>query len=299
MKPLINKYLNETYDGQKDLEAYTSSILMLIAKEALEEYHEDGEIEFWATNTKEIDDHPEYREIGDFVKQVKIKITPKKYLENDDRGQKGQFKYGRVSDNSSWEYYEIILRYDTKLNRKIESNLKKYPHTDVRSVYATIYYDLYTTLLHELQHAYDAWRSKGKNSGGQFNSTYLNKQNKARQLREKGLHNLTDEEIEVIKKGFFAYQNLVHEINARYAQTMHKVRVLIGDEDWNEIPRPWADVLSDFKRGFDGWSNMSDKMQKKMIKRLIKSYDQACEEAKTAVELYGPEQAEELVGIGK
>lgn len=36
--------------------------------------------------------------------------------------------------------------------------------------------------------------------------------------------------------------------------------------------KSWDDVYSDFKVTFDGWRNLSDKMKKKLTRRLAKAY---------------------------
>ena len=93
------------------------------------------------------------------------------------------------------------------------------------------------------------------------------------------MEDLTPEEMGAIQNSFKEYQNLVHEINARYTQAMHAVRMTgIDMETFNKTMSPWESVYKSFQSEFDGWRNLSDKMKRKLTRRLAKAYSETADE---------------------
>lgn len=293
--------LEETQTGQKDLEKFANDILKLLANEIIKE---KAHMVFLTDNKKEpITSFPmantimmnggEFSEIGEFVESTDIKIIPATVIKGKP-GIKGQLEYGQ--DLYKNDYYKILLKYNSENLNEINELLNKEEREITQNdVYFKIYYMFYSTLLHELQHAYDAWRSKGKAFGGQLKKSYTSLQNKARAIAssKSGYDEMTPEEIEAVKKSYAAYQNLVHEINARYAQAMHNLQLTTMDfKTFDDVKKEWDKVYKEFKIKFDGWINLSDKMKRKLTRRLAKAYQEAVDGMKTAKEKYTPEELE-------
>lgn len=87
------------------------------------------------------------------------------------------------------------------------------------------------SLIHELIHAYDDWKSKGKFIDPRYNP---------------------------YEKDYNKYLNYTHEINARFFQTVAS------------LPKTtiWKDYLRDFKYKFVGWKLLSPTTKKRLITRL-------------------------------
>ncbi len=299
--------IEETFEGQKDLEKFTNDILRNLGDRIVKEREHmeflvagvEGEnpdlrnLPMMFTGTMKDDG---YDEIGKFVDETSIKIIPETII-GGGKETKGQLSYGSPHQNLGREIFEIRLKYDQRDLDEINElfNDKKYGEVTGKDVYFKLYYIFYSSLLHEIQHAYDAWRSKGKALSGGTSKKFIDSQNKAKQIaRSKNYYELTPEERGAINNSFKEYQNLVHEINARYAQAMHRVRIDTMDDNWNEVMNPWNKVYSSFKSEFDGWINLSDKMKKKLTRRLAKAYQTTSERLQTAEERFGKDIADEV-----
>lgn len=130
-------------------------------------------------------------------------------------------------------------------------------------IYFKLYYKFHDTLLHELRHAYDDYRSGGK----YLNSKRWNKfQNK--------FVNYSKEEKTLEKDAdmFLSYWRLPHEINARMTQAINKIHFdKFKDNSYTEAyKKPFDEVYKDFKYRFEGWKQLTDIMKKNITKRLYK-----------------------------
>jgi len=301
-KGLNEEVIEETQEGQKDLEEFTNDILMLMGEVSVKTF-EDNKIYYGEDNSRLLHfpmvvtgkmDGDKYNEIGDFVKETSIRIVPTTFI--DKEGTQGRLEYASPHDNMGREMFSIKLKYTQEQLKEVNDLLVEKPYGDVKpkDVYFKLFYVFYTTLLHELQHAYDAWRSKGKAFGGQRSKEYVKKQQMADKLEKKPTSDLTPEERNALSDSYNAYLNLTHEINARYAQAMQKARLTSVDDEWNEIMKPWKEAYSSFRSNFKGWRILSDKMKKRLINRLAKAYQYESEHLQTAEEKYGKEEAEEI-----
>jgi GNAT superfamily N-acetyltransferase len=295
---LRESVIEETQTGQKDLEKFANDILKFMGQRCIDEY--ESQMKYDVDNTQ-IYRFPivhtgkmegdGYGEIGEFVKETSIKIFPVTWIDRE--GTKGRLSYAAPEKNNGREYFEIKLKYQGNNVEDINEILRsKYPDVTATDIYFKLFYIFYSTLLHELQHAYDAWRSKGKAFDSQLNPNYQKQQDYAHALELKKKEDLTPEEIEAMGNSYKDYLNLVHEINARYAQAMHKVRAVTFDDEFNDVMKPWDGVFREFKLYFDGWRFLSDKMKKKLIRRVAKAYQEESENLKTAEEKYSKKDLE-------
>jgi len=300
---LRESVIEETQTGQKDLEKLTNDVLKLVAEQIMKE---KAHVMWLTGNEKEpitkiplantlMMNGEGFSEIEDFVMSTNIRIAPTSIPIRGRKSIKGELEYG-PPNNFNEEYYKIWLKYENKdldeINQIFDKDGREVTTTDI---YFKLFYMFYSTLLHELQHAYDAWRSKGKAFGGQLKKSYTSAQEKADMLMKtkSGYDELTPEEIDAINNSRLAYLNLVHEINARYAQAMQKI-VLTGMDfkTFDDVKEDWNKVYKDFKINFEGWRHLSDKMKKKLTRRLAKAYQESIENLKTAAEKYSKEELE-------
>lgn len=297
---LEEEVIEETHVAQKDLEKFVKNILFFMGKRCIDEFNRQKEY----TNEPSLTDIPilvtgrmrggEYDEISDFVDSTSIKIHPVEIIDNDLKVN-GRLFYVPALENLPARY-EIKLRYSRDAVEEINEMLVSDNNglgVDYKDVYFKLYYMFFSVLLHEIQHAYDAWRSGGKAFNSQFTKEYIKKQELVKSLSNKDVSDLSPEEIDAINNSSKAYLNLVHEINARYAQAMHKVRLKGLDDNFNDIIKPWKNVYSDFKTHFVGWQILSDEMKKKLTRRLAKAYNEESNDLKTSEEKYGKESVAE------
>ena len=299
--------LDETHTGQKDLEKFTNNILHNMSERIVRDRER---MEFVTQGVEGESNHitsfplfftgtmkgEGYNEIEEFVNDTSIKIMPTTRIPGSDTAT-GQLGYASPDENFGREIFELSLKYSQRDLDEINElfDEKKFGDVGPKDVYFKLFYIFYTVLLHELQHAYDAWRSKGKALRGARNKEYIAGQEKARALSKVTYDDLTPEERKAISNSHKDYQNLVHEINARYAQAIQRVNIKTMDDAWNEIMTPWKKVHGAFQSEFDGWRNLSDKMKKKLTRRLAKAYQEESENLQTAVERFGQDMADEIL----
>ena len=282
-KELFEALLDETHTAQKDLEKLTTNILKKMGEYVLIQKSEGDTLtdkNFPSVMTSVLDNDG-YKEIQDFLDDVNIPIRPVKQI-GKSRTTRGNLAYASPSRNDGFEDFNISLKIPEGAIEQLRSELEKENLTS-EDLYFSLYYPFYSTLLHELQHAYDAWRSKGKSFGGEDDKNYKQIMSKANAVRDKvkfDKSNATPEEIEAYNKGAIAYWNLVHEINARFSQAVSDIALTDIDfdsPDYDTIKGDWKRVFTEFKNTFVGWEYLSDKMKRKITIRLAKAYQEEFE----------------------
>ncbi|CAL9993794.1 hypothetical protein VPHK567_0137 [Vibrio phage K567] len=117
-----------------------------------------------------------------------------------------------------------------------------------------------STAIHELQHAYDNWRSGDIEdfSTSDADGTYDHSGRKRAYIDKdfinhaKSGHRATHAE----------YQNYSHEINARYAQAIADTK-----KKFHSSPMTGEAWMNQFKKNFVGWDDISDAEKKRLISR--------------------------------
>ena len=114
---------------------------------------------------------------------------------------------------------------------------------------------LSSILIHELQHSYDNYRSKGK--------AFNNKQQQNYQkLITKKFDNWVDK-----NKAWNTYINLDTEIWARLIETIPQL-VFYNNDKKNSF----IDIIKEFKSKFQFWNELEEKKKKRLIKFIYKFY---------------------------
>jgi len=149
------------------------------------------------------------------------------------------------------------------VNRKYEEkgDLKDY---ELKSLFKK---EFESALLHELQHAYDDYRSGGKIYQTKQWEDYLEK------YGTKIDNAIKDTQIDTIKK-YKEYVNLPHEIWARFIQTISEIKFFEAvdfdekTENFVYEMNPLNDVIKKFINRFVGLHDISEEMKRKLIKRV-------------------------------
>lgn len=200
--------------------------------------------------------------LKDFIENTDIQYKARTYKED---GTKGTLEY--TNNNLMF----ITIYYPEQLLNEIRRDKKRSEEQgydfDAQSIYFSIFSDFYSTTLHELQHAYDKYRSDGK---ALKRPKDWSKQQKIKsELRRKV--NLDEEERKFLLELQNKYLNFPHEINARFTQAIQNMsfyKVNTSGEGDRFIIRPLSDVISAFKLYFEGWNNLSEKDQRRLIRKV-------------------------------
>lgn len=187
-------------------------------------------------------------ELQRFIKETKIVVVPEK--NHDSLG-----SYTLRKDMKM-----IYLKFTDEFIEDINGELEKSDLEQALYFKFNIHFD--SSLLHELQHAWDDWKSDGKSFHNKKWGKFVDKKKKLIKS-----DSFTKEESDAHKM----YMNLQHEINARFAQTIKKIYFTDIDDDTKtvETMKPLEKVLKDFKVNFEGYGILSPKDKKRLINRVI------------------------------
>lgn len=194
-------------------------------------------------------------ELSEFLDKKILTINIK--VKDNEDGTRGSF-YPGLNEIDIFISEDVLKDLSYK---KRESN--KFTPTDI---YMSIYNKIYSTLLHELQHAYDNYRSNGKALSYEDNE-------KMRHLQDKSIEKLSDEEKELLNRYSKRYLNSQHEINARFTQAIKDI-FFIELIDFNEDGSleqkmyPLHKVIKEFKSKFYGYRFLPEKAKKKLIRKV-------------------------------
>ena len=268
--------LDETYTAQKDLEKLSNTIIKHIVRNyVLNIKHDFDSNESLnlpmsfpsAVHTNNYSGEG-YEEMSEFIKDTSLMISTKKRPTSS----------VRASYRPSFNGGIINLFYSQEEFNSIASKIE-YNNTE-EEIENYLYYHFYTkfnsSLIHELQHAYDYWRSQGNAMNKKVESNdYI------KSLEAKTVADLTPEEKNALNKSYERYLKLQYEINARFSEALkklswYKIIDLTPSGPIKEI-QDWDYLYKKFKYEFYGWNVMSDKMKKRLTQRLAKSYQEVKE----------------------
>jgi hypothetical protein len=182
--------------------------------------------------------------------------------------------------------YDLTLYYNKELNKELIEMCKDYRKRNLKftssSIYNRIFFTFYDSLIHELQHIFDGFRSMNK--ALKQSSEYTRLRNNAERISWKREEEMKEEEKELYNKWSKIYLNLPHEISARFTQAVRKttfVDLEFTDDStkyyYTEIP--FKKVYRDFKRNFKGWDILTDKYKKRLTRKLSQFWHTYTEEA--------------------
>ena len=169
--------------------------------------------------------------------------------------------------------YSIKIRVTDNQIDGINKEIKAYDGDNLSSFIYWSTYDFNSVMIHELQHAYDSFRSDGR-----FDT---HKQNDA--FHRKTIETMFNRDKKTRQAMFDRYLKLTHEINARFSQAIEAINpfdlVQVGD-DWERKVLSWDEYYKEFVKKFMGWDVMSPNNRKRLTTRLAKTYQQFLDKQK-------------------
>lgn len=286
---LSENLLSEDYESIKQIKDLANDVLVYAGKANLDyilRQHKEGNIshlypvrllDVYQQNPKK------YPTLQDFIINSNIMVEFVKSNSDKDSGRDVRGSYTWVNDNEydKTRSRSIKLYYNEKyLNEELSRKITGYSSFEYHDVYSTFYYMFERTLEHEIQHAYDDYRSNSN----------LFRAKSAEKFRDKyHLANGTERTIsDPIKQGYKhkEYLNLQHEIWARFTEAVNQTRFDTVDflktpADKNYLKyemKPLETVVQNFTSEFSGWRLLPDKMKKKLIGRVVQYWHKAAEE---------------------
>lgn len=228
----------------------------------------------WVVDDKETNSNKKFDELSKFIENTSVSIR----FKEKERDTKGHLSYTKDINH----LMTITLFYEKNIFNKLKVGKREalrlsdtYTYKDL---YFNIFHSFYDTLLHELQHAYDLYRSKGRAFDSQMKKDdYKDRWSKRDDIiRKKKTEELKEEEIEFLNKLSKEYLNFPHEINARFTQAVKETHFseidFKEDEDGDlysvEFMKPIREVVEKFKKQFYGWRHLSDKNKKRLIRKV-------------------------------
>ena len=241
------KIFLESSNFHKKIENLASNILydiseMLCSKYARERYYYKDEL-IIVNNINEDNIKTQTKSEEDFFNDTLLYVQLKTGMQ--------QNIHGNITTTKLPNAIQYVIRLNYSfINYRLEQIFNHYKGGTMKYkelinyVYKDLEHYYYGTLVHELQHAYDAYRSDNKYS--------KNKNNKQNDYNE--------------------YLNRQHEINARYSETLAILKNYynnfsnIEDIEWNTF-------YITFKDNFKGWNILDEKNKKRLTNRLKVYFD--------------------------
>lgn len=251
---LSEAILDETYDTISDIKKLANDLIKQTAEFNYEEIERTGKFQYLYGVPLNSVDGTKYPSLGNFVQDMKIHIF---YVTNNNNGNKGEYSYYRTLEKNKFNpkiEREINVYYDFESFKSEVNTYIREGKLNLGMFYSLIF-RMYSTLVHELQHAFDDYRS-----GGQiYNSKeFKDYRNDNRSIMD---------DLNKVKK----YLNLPHEIWARFSQTMLKLRFYDVDfTDDGVVYRmyPLNGVVKSFPYYFEGFAHLSQNMKRKLISKV-------------------------------
>lgn len=275
----IKKILNEDYESIKEIDDFSNIIV-----EALAASNYDNIVNNIKRSVNSVYFYPvllsriytvvdkEYKKIGDFIKNTNIQVYITKKSEKSNRY--GQYQTA-IGDYNPKLYREIVIFYGNYFLNDLEQFFEKDNISEYK-FYEFLKAKIVNSVIHELQHAYDDYRSKNKI----FQSKEFEKFAREYDTEEKIL--AKKEDLNAAR----TYLNLQVEIWARFSQAILKMEFIKSEWDltkdgenfyYTYEMRPLNYVLTQFFNKFEGWNQLREvdkpnelsKMQKRLIKAVV------------------------------
>lgn len=278
----LTQMLEEDYASVREIKDLANDTLIFAAKVNVDylsrQMESDGSIHFYPVKLLDVyqENPKKYPTLGNFLTNSVIMIQFTR-LENSDR--KGDYAWRNEKEYDTTALRTIRLYYgkilEEELRRKSQE-IKSYKQTDKldeKDLYFTFWYAFVSTLEHEIQHAYDDYRSSSNIYRAKTYNKYIEK-----------YHLPSGAEIKIddpekISQRHQEYLKLQHEIWARFTQTINSPRFRMTKADFGVTSDgveflkyemvPLEEVVKNFKREFSGWNIMTDKVKRALINRVV------------------------------
>lgn len=192
-------------------------------------------------------DPNEFKEdLGGFLTQSSLIIKVQRYDLN--LGEAAFSEDGSLYINLNYILVKLIKIYEKQKKTIFLQKTKQEQYIKIKEVIDHLYKNL---IVHELQHAYDSFRSKGKYKSDQLSKKFYG------ELKKDPKNYIST------KEGKEIYLMLPHEYWARFSQFISK------------IVNPYFEfhpLLKKFEKEFDGYSNLPQKDRQRLLKALHKYF---------------------------
>lgn len=271
----VNKpLLSEDFDTQEEMIKLSNDVLKSVIRKAVN-YFLYSYPNILTTYVGVFQNLPQkYNKLSEFLRTYHMKIV----FDEGNRiyfspigNTNGSIVLGKYTNHFTENAYKICTDF---INN--HPNVEDASDDEITELYRDIYFAVYSekmilSLAHELQHAYDSWRSKNKAFKDKASNKYYSSGNK----------NFEDMDKETYEK----YLKLHHEINARFTQAMAQVRlieIVFTRDDPNrpfgyQYAIPINDFIKSFKLNFLGYDVLTPKQQKYVLRRASQYYHAAKE----------------------
>jgi hypothetical protein len=146
----------------------------------------------------------------------------------------------------------VLSRLSEPINEQVIEQM-------VNQIYKDVITDVsHDTVAHELQHAYDSWKSGGMYVRGKLGNQYRAK--------------YPDEKAPMTDRQYYDYLRLPYEINARFTEVVKRLKIINRLSDGSFDMVNFDRVKSDFENLYPGFKVIQPKMAKRLIKRLYNYY---------------------------
>lgn len=265
--------IDETYTSIQEVKKLGNELLKNVALNNLEIIKKDGQFKYlYGLHLKNVNNIMDYKDLRGFINRLNVYIS---FVPKDGSGDKGEYSVIKYKTKEKFKHQderEINIYYDYNyIKDKIEDKLQiKGDNFTDHDLYLILYNEMYSTIIHELQHAYDDYRSRGMS----YNTKEFNKyREKYMSQIANNFHQKTIDNYEHLKD----YYNLPHEIWARFTQTIHDIKFMDldfpEDENGNMYMKynmyPIKDIVKKFTNKFNGYSVLTDKMKRKLINKVV------------------------------
>lgn len=265
----IQEYISETFISVSEIRKLSDRIIKRVSKILNENLTKDGRIYKMPTIKLETIDSSGFKEIKEFVDSVNLSID-----------------FHNKTNNVAGSYETLVskeLTYDPNYDFKIGVNIDdlnaeiwllnaKHKEGDSISewdMYQKMYRLINNTLIHELQHAYDDFRSKNKIFHSKRHDKYFEKKD---ELNKQDQINQHEKNIKEKIKQLQRYTKLESEIWGRFIQAIDNTYFTTVDYTVKDrfafIMRPLRDVVRDFKYEFRDYNVLTEKQKKNIIRRV-------------------------------
>jgi len=274
-KSVNEEVLAEDYNSVKEIKDLANETLIYLAKVNLDAFVRQVKsnqyidyvmpvrlLEVYQENPKK------FQVLSDFLVNTKIYVKVSRATR--DSGVLGHYTHIKEPEYDNDKIREIVLFPNSDFYNKLTEDYSKEKEHDYRDAYFTMWYAFHSTLEHEIQHAYDDYRSNSKLFQARKTKAY-NKKHTMANGRQAVYANP-----ELNKKKHQEYLKLQHEIWARFTQAVNETRFTKGDfatspdgvDYFHYTMKPLAEVVKDFMIHFDGWRIMPDSVKKKLVARV-------------------------------
>lgn len=262
MKSLIRGLLKENFDVINELSQLSTDILRAAIRSfVVKAIKERNSLNVFSSFFNIFDKiNGKYVKLKPFLTEFMLTL---KFTRNIGEKIAGQFKTFTEDEGM------LLLRLSPQqisntLNKHVLPRLSE-PITEetINEMVSAVYQDIITDeihdiIAHELQHAYDSWRSGGmyvaSKAGRKYNSKYSN------------------DKFQLTDKQYYDYLRLPHEVNARFTEVVKRLKPFVKKPDGSIDLVDFNQFKSDFERFYQGFDVITPKMGKRLIKRLYNYY---------------------------